>query len=469
MPAKRSFFQDVLCEIESAAGHLDLDPGLLDQVKFCNSALRLRFPVKRDDGSLMVVEAFRAEHSHHRLPTKGGIRYAPGVTMDETMALAALMSLKCALVDVPFGGAKGAINIDTRMLSLGERERVTRRYTAELLKKNFIGPDVDVPAPDYGSGEQEMAWICDTYKNLSNGDGNYTACVTGKPLDLHGIPGRAEATGLGVAFGVREAVAHAEDMKPLGLSTGLGDKRVVVQGLGKVGYHAARALSNLGAIIVGVGEYNGGAHAPDGMDIETAHTWFRTHGSLEGLPGSKFLPEAGAILEADCDILVPAALEHVIDSDNAPRIRARIIAEGANGPVTPEADHYFREHQIMVIPDVYLNAGGVTVSYFEWLKNRNHVSFERMISRYMLDMQKNLMVELARSMGQDPAGMNLDNLRGPSELDFVRAALEDTMVKSYQKIREYWHQAAMPSLRSAAIARALSQIAKTYQTLGIFP
>lgn len=465
----RSFFHDVVAAIDHAATFLDHDHGLMEQVKFCNSALRLRFPVRMDDGTINVVEAFRAEHSHHRMPTKGGIRYAPGVSMDETMALAALMSLKCALVDVPFGGAKGAVNIDPRNLSEGERERVTRRYTAELIKKQFIGPDVDVPAPDYGTGPQEMAWICDTYKQLCNGDANYSACVTGKPLELHGIPGRSEATGLGVAFGIREAVAIPEDMLELGLSSGLAGKRIIVQGLGKVGYHAAMALQDMGAVIVGLGEYNGGLIAADGMDVAAAVAHFRSHGSLRDAPQGSFIAEPSLILEQDCDILVPAALEHVITEDNAGRITARIIAEAANGPVTPEADAILSANGRMVIPDVYLNAGGVTVSYFEWLKNRNHVSFERMISRYMLNLQKTLLCQFARSMNQDPSKLDIENLRGPSELDFVNAALEDTMVRSYQKIRDYWRSENFPTLRTAAIARALNHIAKSYQTLGIFP
>ena len=467
--SQRSFFQDVLLFIDRAGSYLDYHPKLLEQVKYCNSSLLLRFPVRMDNGDINVVEAFRAEHSHHRLPTKGGIRFAPGVTMDETMALAALMSLKCALVDVPFGGAKGAVNIDPRAISNGERERITRRYTAELIKKDFIGPEIDVPAPDYGTGAQEMAWICDTYKQMAKGAPNYHACVTGKPLDLHGIPGRSEATGQGVAFGIRQALEVAEDARALGLSPGIGGKRVVIQGLGKVGYHAACCLQELGAIIVGIGEYNGGLYDADGIDVEAALEWFRAHGSFEGSDHGTFIAEPTMILEQDCDVLVPAALEHVITSDNAGRIKAKVIGEGANGPVTPDGDSVLRDRGIMVIPDVYLNAGGVTVSYFEWLKNRNRVSFERMTSRYMLNMQKNLMHQFADAVGMDKAHMDIDRLRGPSELDFVNAALEDTMVRSYDKIRSYWEEKECPDLRTAAFASAIDKIASTYQTLGIFP
>lgn len=466
---KRSFYQDVLGEIDRASEHLSHHHKLLEQVKYNNSSLRVRFPVRMDDGDINVVEAFRAEHSHHRMPTKGGIRFAPGVNLDETMALAALMSIKCALVDVPFGGAKGAVDIDPRALSDGERERVTRRYTAELLKKNFIGPEIDVPAPDYGTGPQEMAWICDTYKQMRPLDGDYAACVTGKPLELHGIPGRTEATGLGVAFGIREALLHAEDLVSTGLSTGVAGKRVIVQGLGKVGYHAAVALSNLGAVIVGLGEWNGAIYHADGIDVEAAQEWFAHHACFRGFDDATFIEDPAVILEEDCDILVPAALEHVIDEHNAPRIRAVVIAEAANGPVTPEADAILRQRGCLLIPDVYLNAGGVTVSYFEWLKNLNHVSFERMNSRYILNLQKSLLSQFAAMNGNEASALNFDNLRGPTEVDFVHSALEDTMVRSYQKVREYRLTNGIPDLRTAAFARALDSIAKSYKILGIFP
>nr|WP_243663890.1 Glu/Leu/Phe/Val dehydrogenase dimerization domain-containing protein [Rhodothermus marinus] len=260
-----SFWEQVNRMFDRAAAYTKHPKGLLDQIKACNSVYRMEFPVKRDDGSIEVVRAYRAEHSHHKLPTKGGIRYAPNVNEDEVMALAALMTYKCAIVDVPFGGAKGGVKIDRRQYSEAELERITRRYTYELLKKNFIGPGVDVPAPDYGTGPREMAWILDTYNSFSSNPLEALACVTGKPVGQGGVRGRKEATGRGVFFGVREACSVEEDMKALGLQTGLGGKTVVVQGLGNVGYHAAKFLQEGGAVLVGLAEIEGAIYNPDGL------------------------------------------------------------------------------------------------------------------------------------------------------------------------------------------------------------
>jgi glutamate dehydrogenase (NAD(P)+) len=469
MSVKRSFFGDTLHYIDQAGARLNQHRGLLEQVKYCNDLLRVRFPVKMDDGSINVVEAFRAEHSHHRLPCKGGIRFAPNVSDDETMALAALMTFKCALVDVPFGGAKGGVNIDPRKLSAGERERITRRYTTELCRKRFIGPTLDVPAPDYGTGPQEMAWICDTYKQLAPEDHNYPAVVTGKPLELHGIPGRVEATGNGVAIGIREALSVREDMQRIGLEPGIAGKRFIVQGLGNVGSHAARGLINMGAVLVGVAEYDGGVYAADGLDLELILRYRESHDGLSGFPRGAFHKDSRTVLEEPCDILVPAALEHQITEENAPRIQAKIIGEAANGPVTAEADAILRSRGIMILPDVYLNAGGVTVSYFEWLKNLNHVSFERMNSRYILNLQQGLLKRIADLVGKDPNSVDLGGVRGPSELDFVQSALEETMVRAYHQIRNWGKHHDCDDLRTAAFALAIERIAGTYLTLGIFP
>jgi glutamate dehydrogenase (NAD(P)+) len=369
LPAEGTFFSSLLGSFDAAAAFTKHPKGLLDQIKFCNSVYRMRFPVELDDGSIKVIEAYRAEHSHHRLPTKGGIRFSADVDQDDVMALAALMSFKCAIVKVPFGGAKGGIRIDARACSAGELERITRRYTVELLRKNFIGPAVDVPAPYYGTGPRVMSWIADTYKTLRPDDVNALACVTGKPLLLHGIPGRTEATGVGVCHALAECTAVTEDMRAVGLTAGIAGKRIAVQALGNVGYHAARAFEKAGAVIVGVAEREGAVYAPDGLSVDELVRHRRDTGSIEGFPRARFSPTPSDLFGFDCDVLVPAALEKQITAENADTIRAKIIVEGANGPTTPKADVSLRERGVLVIPDVFANSGGVVVSYLEWHKN----------------------------------------------------------------------------------------------------
>ncbi len=470
-PAREGFFRQVLRFVDAAAPHTGLGPDLLDQVRACNAVYRMRFPVRRDDGSIAVVEAYRVQHSHHRTPTKGGIRFSPDAAQDEVMALAALMTFKCAVVNVPFGGAKGGVRIDPFSVSDAFRERVTRRYAAELLRKNFLGPAVDVPAPDYGTGEREMGWIADTYKALRPDALDPFACVTGKPLSMHGIPGRREATGRGVYCGIRECLERAEDLKEVGLARGLGGKRVVIQGLGNVGSHAARCLAREGgAVIVGVAEREGGLAAADGLDIDAVLRHRAETGTLFGYPGAKWVEDPARVLEIDCDVLVPAALERQITAENAPRIRARVVAEAANGPVDADADGILRARGVFVVPDLYLNAGGVTVSYFEWLKNLSHASFERM-SRRLEELSRHRIVAAMERL----AGASLDEgtrrelVRGPEEIDFVVSALEETMILAYEQIHREWRSRGLPDLRTAAYAFALRRVAESYLAQGIFP
>ena len=469
--SRGAFFESVSSYFDRAARFSAIDPGMLDQVKSCNSVYRMRFPVRQDDDSILVVEAFRAEHSHHRLPTKGGIRFSTHVHMDETIALASLMTYKCAIVGVPFGGAKGGVCIDPRTASEGFRERVTRRYTAELLRKNFIGPDVDVPAPDYGTGEREMGWIADTYKNLKMNEGNPYACVTGKPVSMQGIPGRKQATGLGVFQGIRCCMERAEDMTPLGLSTGTRGKRVIVQGLGNVGYYAAFHLQTRGeALITGIAEREGGIFNPDGLDVNAVFQHRQETGSILGFPGAENVTESKGLLEQECDILVPAALESQITRENAPRIQARIIAEAANGPVDSDAEKILNERGVLMIPDLYLNAGGVTVSYFEWLKNKAGVSFDRMISRHEELVKREMIDQVEAMTGQCLPGERRERLiRGPSEEELVLAALEETMIRSYGQVHEFWKQRKLPDLRTAAFLHAIERVAESYTHHGIFP
>ncbi len=279
------------------------------------------------------------------------------VTQDEVMALAALMTYKCAIVNVPFGGGKGGIKIDPKKYTPYELEKITRRYTSELIKKNFIGPAVDVPAPDYGTGEREMAWIVDTYAAMHPHEIDAAGCVTGKPVSQGGVRGRKEATGLGVFYGLKEVCSMEEEMLKRGLTPGVEGKRVVVQGLGNVGYHSAKFFSEAGAIIVGIAEFEGSISKPDGIDVEALVEHRKRTGSILDFPGAINLENNAAALELDCDILIPAALEQVITKENAPRVKAKIIGEAANGPLTPDADEILLAKGALVVPDMYLNAG----------------------------------------------------------------------------------------------------------------
>ncbi len=404
MSANYSFFEQVNRGFDKAVAMTDHDPRLLARIRECNCVLRVSFPVRRDDGSLEAIHAWRAQHSHHKLPTKGGIRYAKHVNEDEVMALSALMTYKCAIVDVPFGGAKGGIKIDPREYSVGELERITRRFTAELKNKNFIGPGVDVPAPDLGTGPREMAWIVDTYNSLSSGELNSFGCVTGKPIPLGGIRGRNEATGQGVFFGIREACSVKEDMEKLGLATGLEGKRVVVQGIGNVGYYTTKYLQEAGAVIVGMLEYEGGITNPAGLDLDAVGEHRRETGSILGFPGATDIADSRDGLELDCDILVPAAIERQITADNAPRIQAKIVAEAANGPTTFNGDEVLNQRGIMVLPDAFLNAGGVTVSYFEWTKNLSHLRFGRLQKRFQEATNRRMLTAIERQTGKEFTG-----------------------------------------------------------------
>lgn len=471
MATDRSFFDQVNRNFDKAAALTSHHPGLLSIIKTCNSVYHFTFPLRRMDGSVEVIHAWRAEHSHHKLPTKGGIRYSLDVNEDEVIALAALMTYKCAVVDVPFGGAKGGIRIDRNQYTVEELERLTRRYTFELVKKGFIGSGIDVPAPDFGTGPREMAWIVDTYTALAQDKLDSQACVTGKPIAQGGIRGRTEATGRGVAIATREACSVPEDMKALGLAPGLAGKRIVVQGLGNVGYHAALFLQEYGAVIVGLLEYEGAIHHPDGLDVPSVAKHRQESGSILNFPGARNLPSSAGGLELDCDILVPAALENQITADNAPRIRAKIIAEGANGPTTSRASELLSEKGVLILPDHYCNAGGVLVSYFEWLKNLSHVRFGRMEKRFDEKAFSRLLGAVSSATGkQFSVAEQADITRGAEELDLVNSGLEETMSIAYHRLWEIRNRhKGKADLRTAAFLDAIDKIAVCYQDLGIFP
>ena len=466
-----SFFKSVERSFDKASKFTTWETGILEQIKACNSIYSMRFPVKMDDGHIEVIEAYRVQHSQHKSPCKGGIRFSMAVNQDEVMALAALMTYKCAIVNVPFGGAKGGIKISPRSLSAYELEKITRRYTSELVKKNFIGPGIDVPAPDYGTGEREMAWIVDTYQSLKPGEIDAAGCVTGKPISLGGVRGRKEATGLGVFFGVREVCLMEDVMQKQGLTVGIENKKVVVQGLGNVGYHSAKFFRENGAIVVAIAEFEGAIYNANGLNEEEVFQHRKKTGSILNFPGATNLKTSGEALELECDILIPAALENVIDKNNAPKIKAKIIGEAANGPLTPEADDILTAKGVLVIPDMYLNAGGVTVSYFEWLKNLSHVRYGRLEKRFTENANINILNQIEELTGKKVTESEKHIIaHGPDEIDLVHSGLEETMINATREIMDIWKaNPSIPDMRTAAYVCAINKVGTSYAELGIFP
>ncbi len=470
MNKQASFFESVSRNFDKAAALTSYPKGLLEQIKVSNAVYRMQFPVKFGN-KYEVIEAFRVQHSHHRLPTKGGIRFSHLVDQHEVEALAALMTYKCALVDVPFGGAKGGVKISTRKYNATQLEKITRRYTVELVRKNFIGPGIDVPAPDYGTGPREMAWILDTYQQLKNGELDSAACVTGKPTNTSGIKGRTEATGRGVYYGLREFLSIAEETKALGLDPGIEGKTMVIQGLGNVGsYTGLISTQEGGAIVIGVSEIDGTIYNEKGIDVQKLLKYKKAKGTIMGFPGSKKMDRDDWV-GIKCDILVPAALESQIRKDNAKKVKAKIICEAANGPVTADAEEILLKKGVVILPDMYLNAGGVTVSYFEWLKNLSHIRFGRMEKRFDHNAYSNLVDLVLKLTGKTISTKEKDFLtRGADEVDLVRSGLEETMITSLHQIRDnYKRKKSVTDYRTAAFITALDKVASDYMTLGIFP
>jgi len=465
-----SFCQNVQHMSNRAFHAMGLEPHVAEAIQSCNSVLQVRFPVKIR-GKIEIFTGWRAVHSTHRLPAKGGIRYAPHADQDEVEALAALMTYKCALVDVPFGGSKGALVIDPANYDRDEMQAITRRFTVELVRKGFLSPSENVPAPDMGTGQREMAWIADTYKHLHPEDINYQACVTGKPLHQGGIQGRIEATGRGVQYAIREFFRHPEDISKAGLSAGIAGKRVVIQGLGNVGYHAARALSQEdGAVIIAVIERDGVVYNEKGIDIDDLHTHIVENGTITGCPCCEYNEDGAAALEMECDILIPAALEGQITSENAERIQAKLIVEAANGPVTFGADQILKKRGIIMLPDLYVNAGGVTVSYFEWIRNISHIRFGRMQRRHDEIRNNQYAALLEKATGTNIQDMERQGfVRGAGEIDLVLSGLDDTMRLAYQEMRNAIIETPeIEDLRTAAYVIAIRKIARSYIDVGVF-
>ena len=469
-----SFRESVDIMYERAASLLDLKPGIEEKIRVCNSTYTVRFGV-RLNGKIQTFTGYRSVHSEHMEPVKGGIRYSKSVNQNEVEALAALMTYKCALVEIPFGGAKGGLCIDPREFEDHELELITRRFAYELVKRNLIHPSQNVPAPDMGTGEREMAWIADQYTRMHTTDINGRACVTGKPINAGGIAGRIEATGRGIQYALREFFRHPKDRAAAGLKGNLEGKNIIIQGLGNVGYHASHFLSTEdGALITAIIERNGALLNSKGMNVDEVYAHKEETGSLKGCKEGKFVKDSALVLENECDILIPAAIEGVINMGNAKNIKASLIIEAANGPVTAEADDVLRSKGCVIIPDMYANAGGVTVSYFEWVKNLSHIRFGRMRRKQEESRQRLLIDELIRIMGEMDSKAKLTEgfinnyLRGAGEIELVRSGLDDTMCTAYQSMREVWHaREDVKDLRVAAYLVAIERIAKSYQTKGL--
>ena len=469
-----TFRQSVDLMFNRAVALMDLPPGLEEKIRVCNATYTVRFGV-RLRGKIQTFTGYRSVHSEHMEPVKGGIRFATEVNQDEVEALAALMTYKCALVETPFGGSKGGLCVDPRQYDEHELEQITRRFAYELIKRDLINPSQNVPAPDMGTSEREMAWIADQYRRMHTTDINGNACVTGKPTNAGGIQGRTEATGRGVQYALREFFRHPEDKAKAGLSGTLDGKRVVVQGLGNVGFHAAKFLQEEdGVRITGIIERDGALFNPDGLDVQSVRDWIVRHGGVTGYPDANHSADGAQVLEAECDILIPAALEGVINLGNAHNIKAPLIIEAANGPITAGADDILRERGVVIIPDMYANAGGVTVSYFEWVKNLSHIRFGRMQRRQEEARHELIVRELERLSDHlgDKWSMTPDfkarYLRGADELELVRSGLDDTMRTAYQSMRDVWHERQdVTDLRTAAYLVSISRVAASYRAKGL--
>jgi glutamate dehydrogenase/leucine dehydrogenase len=405
-----------IAQLDRVAARLGLDPDVHERLRYPRRALVVSIPVRMDSGKTEVFVGYRVHHNTVLGPTKGGLRYAPDVDLGEVTALAMLMSWKCALMSLPYGGAKGGVRCDPRNLSMQEKENLTRRYTAEIIL--MIGPDLDIPAPDLGTDEQTMAWMMDTY-SMTQGK-SVPGVVTGKPLIVGGSAGRREATGRGIVYALYQAVRH--------LGHELRGRKVVVQGFGNVGGVAARLLWREGAVIVGISDVKGGIWKPDGIDIRQLETHVAETGSVTGFPGSDPISNADLITQP-CDVLIPAAVGGQIHADNADRVKASIIAEGANGPTTPEADVILRDRGVTVIPDILANAGGVVVSYFEWVQGLQYYFWRE------------------------------------SE---ITARLQEVMTRAFNRV---WALASKEStdLRTAALMEGIRRVAEGYKVRGLYP
>jgi len=445
------------------------DPNTAKMIQACNLVSQIKFPVKIGN-KIEIFTGWWAEHSSHRLPVKGGLRFAPIVNQDEIEALATLMSYKCALADIPFGGAKGGLCINPANYSENELREITHSFGTELARKEYLSPSLSVPAPDMGTSSREMVWIADAYKDMFPENLNQSACVTGKPLNHGGIAGRTEATGKGVQYALREFFHHPDEVEAAGLSDGLASQCIIVQGLGNVGYHTAKYLSEEDAVkVIGVIERDGAIVNPDGINIHNLRQHLASTGGVKGFEGGDYIENGSSVLEMECDILIPAAMESQIHAHNAMAINTKLIVEAANGPTTYEADEILRHRGVTILPDLFVNAGGVTVSYFEWTRNISHMRFGRMQRRYdelRGTMYLHALEELTGKTASDK--LRNDIVHGASELDLVRSGLDDTMRMAFRDMREVIKRnEKINDFRTAAYAIAVAKIAQSYFEQGL--
>tara|TARA_X000000368_G_scaffold186776_1_gene147452 strand:+ start:59 stop:1462 length:1404 start_codon:yes stop_codon:yes gene_type:complete len=453
---------------DQALDYTEISSDLATRIRVSNSTYTINFGVKLRD-KIHTFTGWRSVHSEHFEPAKGGIRYDIDASQEEVEALAALMTYKCAIIEVPYGGSKGALKINPKDWTKAEIEKVTRRFAQELIKRDLIHPAQNVPAPDVGTGANEMAWIADEYRRIHPTDINALACVTGKPTQKGGLVGRSEATGRGVQFIIREFFRHKEDYLNANFKSGLKGKKVSIQGLGNVGYHAAKFLQEEDECqIICVMEHNGAIINSKGLNIEKIKQYYSEHGSFDGCKEGKFESNSSECLFKKCDILIPAAKENVIDEANASRVQAKLIVEAANGPITFEADSVLNNKNVTIIPDIMANAGGVAVSYFEWIRNLRHIRFGRLEKRRNAFQFDTLISAIESMTGKEmPEKFKEQFIEGANEIDLVRSGLDDMMREAYQKVRQSMIENDIPNLRIAAYKVALDRIAISYDSIGL--
>lgn len=443
--------------IKQAAAAGKFSPNFTESMLEGDCALHVSFPVRKDDGTLAHYDAYRVHHSTYMLPVKGGVRFALNTKLEDVQALASLMTLKMAVVDVPYGGAKGGVCVDPAELSQSELERLSKRYAETLFNYNFMSPAIDVLGPDVGTNELVMSWMMKTYSDHHPDDVNSLACVTGKPLEIDGIKGRKEAAGLGIYYSLKEFCSDPVEMNALGLTLGLKGKTVILQGFGNVGYHSAKFLRDQGEVtVVGVQEIDGGTYNEEGLDLTALLAHWDRHGTVKGFKGGQTTSKEREILNKPCDIFIPAAMEQLINSSNVHYLKAKIIAEGANGPLTLYAEDYLTQKGVLILPDILLNAGGVAVSYFEYVKNLGHIRPGRLTKRWNERSNMRIYQLLRKMSGTD---VKAGSTSGPSEDDLVYACLEDVIVKAVQDTKETARRLKVP-YRIAAYINALSRVAE---------
>ena len=464
-----NFLSDTTKYVNKALKFSNLSDGLSNKIITCNSTYTVRFGV-RLRGKIFTFEGWRSVHSEHMEPTKGGIRFDLDTHAEEVEALAALMSYKCAIINVPYGGSKGGLKIDPSQWDRQELEKITRRFAQELIKRDLISPSMNVPAPDIGTSSREMAWIADEYRKIHPADINGAACVTGKPPNKNGLVGRQEATGRGVQYIVREFFRHPELLKLVKLDNDLSSKTFILQGLGNVGYYLSKFLTEDDDMkLIGISEFNGGIYNKDGIDVEHAKKYFSRHKSFKNYPKAKFVKDSSLLLKRSCDILIPAARENVITEKNAADICAKLIVEAANGPISYKANQILNKKKIFVIPDILANGGGVAVSYFEWVKNIRHIRFGRLEKRRN-QLQINNLIEAIEAMtGKSmPKKYKANFMNGIEEIDLIRSGLDDMMIDGFQNVKkEFLETDKIPDFRTAAFKVAIDKIALSYDFIGL--